>query len=117
MSNPFDLLGGMGGMGGLGNMMASFQQQMQTIQEQVAQQQFTAQTGGGLVSVTVNGNNEVVSIEFSDAASDDLELLADLIQVATNQALQQAKTYSAQQMQALTAGLPIPPGMLGMLGM
>ena len=91
--------------------MASFQQQMQTIRkEQVAQQQF-AQTGGGLFSVTVNGNNEVVSIEFSDAASDDLELLADLIQVATNQAMQQTKTYSTQQMQALTAGLPIPPGM------
>ena len=83
MSSPFDMLGG---MGGLGNMMASFQQKIQTIQAEIAQQHFTAQTGSGLVTVTVSGKNEVISIDIRDEQIEDAELISDLILVATNQA-------------------------------
>ena len=114
MSNPFDMLGG---MGGFGNVMASFQQDIQTIQAEVDQQHFTAQTGSGLVSVTVSGKNEVVSIDIREEQIDDSELLSDLILVAMNQALLQAKVYKDERMATVTSGLPIPPGMLGMLGL
>ena len=114
MSNPFDMLDG---MGGLSNMMSTFQQNIQTIQAEIAQQHFTSQTGSGLVSVTVSGKNEVVSIDIRDEQIEDSELISDLILVATNQALLQAKVYKDERMATVTSGLPIPPGMLGMLGL
>jgi DNA-binding YbaB/EbfC family protein len=114
MSNPFDMLGGMGGLGG---MMASFQQNVQTIQQEISQQQFTVETGSGLVSVTVSGNYEVLSVDLRDEQIDDADMISDLIRVATNQALKQAKAYSDERMASVTAGLPIPPGMMGMLGL
>ena len=53
-----------------------------------------------------------------EALAGDVELMSDLVLVATNQALAKAKADSrSKKMQALTAGLPIPPSMLGMLGL
>ena len=117
MSNPFDMLNAMGGMGGIGNMISSFQENMKAMQADLAKEQYTAEVAGGKVKVTVTGANQVVSIEMAEALAGDVELMSDLVLVATNQALAKAKADSDQKMQALTAGLPIPPGMLGMLGL
>ena len=114
MSNPFDMLSGMGGMGGLGGMMQQFQQQMKQIQEESQRAEFEAEAGGGMVKVRVNGAMQILNIEIDEAAlQDDKEMVEDLLQVALNQALSNAQQNSAQAMSALTAGLPIPPGMLG----
>jgi DNA-binding YbaB/EbfC family protein len=114
MSNPLDMLGGMGGMGGLGGMVQQMQQQMKDIQEQNAKAEFEATAGGGLVKVRVNGSMQVLSIEIDEGAlNDDKEMIEDLLQVALNQALAEAQENSNSTMGALTAGLPIPPGMFG----
>ena len=117
MSNPFDMFGAMGGMGGIGNMLASFQQNMKTMQAEIAKKEFSAEVAGGKVKVTVTGANQVVAITISEQLQGDVDMIGDLVLVATNQAMAQAKVYSDQQMQSITAGLPIPPGMLGMLGL
>ena len=117
MSNPFDMLNAMGGMGGIGNMITSFQENMKTLQAELAKQHYTAEVAGGKVKVTVTGANQVVSIEMNEALAGDVELMSDLVLVATNQAISKAKTDSEQKMQELTSDLPIPPGMLGMLGL
>lgn len=117
MSNPFDMLNAMGGMGGIGNMISSFQQNMAEMKAQLATQEFSAEVAGGKVKVTVNGANEILSIDIDEKLAGDVEMTGDLVLVATNQALQKAKTHSDQQMQTLTSGLPIPPSMLGMLGL
>ena len=107
MSNPF------GGMGGLGQMMAGFQQQVKQIQQQAEQSEHVGQAGGGLVTARVNGKHQLLDLEFGDGAGDDLEMLADLIIVAVNNANQKAQLNLQQKMSEVTAGLPIPPGMLG----
>ena len=56
--------------------------------------------------MTVTGANQVVSIEMAEALAGDVELMSDLVLVATNQALAKAKADADQKMQALTAGLP-----------
>ena len=117
MSNPFDMLNAMGGMGGIGNMISSFQENIKTQQAALAKQHYTAEVAGGKVKVTVNGANQVLSIEMVEKLAGDVELMSDLVLVATNQALAKAKADSEQKMQELTAGLPIPPGMLGMFGL
>ena len=104
MSNPFDL-------GGMSNMLAGFQQKMKEIQEECQNSQYTATSGG--VTVVVNGSNEVISIEIDDESMTDKELLEDILIGTINQAQTQAKQDLQQKMSQLTAGLPIPPGMLG----
>ena len=103
MSNPFDL-------DGMSNLLSGFQQKMKAIQEECQSTEYTATSGG--VTVTVNGNNEVVSITIDDSCMDDKELLEDILVGTTNKAQVQAKQDLQQKMAALTAGLPIPPGML-----
>lgn len=108
MSNPFDQLGGLGGM------LAGFQQQLQETQKQAQEAEFEGQSGGGLVKAVCNGKMEVVSISISDEAHEDREFLEDLIIAAVNDGMRQAQENMQQKLAALTAGLPIPPGMLGM---
>ena len=112
MSNPFDM-GGLGGLGGLGNMMASFQKQMQQVQAEAEAATFEASAGGGLVQVTVNGKMQVEALTITEDAFEDREMLEDLIVAAVNNGMQKAQQNMQQKMGALTAGLPIPPGMLG----
>ena len=108
MSNPF------GDMGGLSNMLGGFQSKMKEIQSAAEEADFTASAGGDLVTVTVKGSMKVISVSIRDGAEDDKELLEDLITVATNKALTAAKNHMSEEMSNLTAGLPIPPGMLGL---
>ena len=110
MSNPFDALGG---LGGLGNMLGGFQSRMKEIQEEVKNQTFSASAGGDLVTVEVKGSMELVAVHIRDGAEEDKDMLEDLIVIATNRALQEAQNHMQSQMGQLTAGLPIPPGMLG----
>ena len=109
MSNPFDAFGGMGGLGGL---LGGFQQKMKEIQDSAEFATFTAESGGGVVKVTVNGKNKITSIDIDESVLDDAELLADLIMVATNNAQDTAAADMQNKMSALTQGLPIPPGLL-----
>ncbi len=111
MSNPFDMLGGMGGLGG---MLASLQQNLKQAQEQAKTAEFTGQAGGGLVKAVCSGEMQVVSLTISEEAYEDREFLEDLVTAAINDGMRQAQESTQQAMSALTAGLPIPPGLLGM---
>ena len=83
---------------------------MTEIQEECQQSQYSATSGG--VTVVVNGSNEIVSITIDDASMEDKELLEDILVGTINKAQTQAKQDLQQKMSQLTAGLPIPPGML-----
>mgnify|MGYP005732972611 CR=1 FL=1 len=111
MSNPFDMLGG---MGGLGNMLAGFQQRMQQAQEEAKAAEFEGQAGGGLVKAVCNGRMQIVSLTISDEAYEDREFLEDLVTAAVNDGMRQATENMQKSLSELTAGLPIPPGLLGM---
>ena len=82
-------------------------------QEELAQEMTEASAGGGMVTVTLNGINEVVSLKIDPAAvdPDDIEMLEDLVMAALNEAVKQVKEKSSEAMADLTAGLPIPPGL------
>ncbi|MBE6031205.1 MAG: YbaB/EbfC family nucleoid-associated protein [Clostridiales bacterium] len=106
---------GMGGMGG-GNMqkqmqqMAAMQRKMEALQEEIDKMETTATSGGGAVTVTVNGTKQIVSIEIKEEVvdPDDIEMLQDLIITAANEALRQMEEISNNEMGKITAGLGIP---------
>ena len=113
MSNPFDMLGGLGGMGGLSGLLGGFQQKLKEIQDSAVDHQYSAETGGGVVKATVNGKNQLLSLDIDESVLDDAEMLGDLIVVAVNEAQNKASADMQARMSELTQGLPIPPGLLG----
>ena len=71
---------------------------------------FLASAGGGMVTVRVNGDQEILAVSIEPAAVDpeDVEMLQDLIAAATNEALKKAKEAMQGEMAQLTGGLKIP---------
>lgn len=92
------------------------QSQMKKIQQDLGQKQIDGTAGGGMVTVTVNGNGDVldVDIEKELISPNEQEMLQDLIVAATNDALRKAKELSTQEMGHLTGGMKIP-GLSNML--
>ena len=98
---------------GLGNMMKQaqqMQQKMMRIQEDVAKQEIEASAGGGMVTVVVNGKQEILSIKIDPSVVDpqDVDMLQDLILVATNEAVRKSQDIMQQEMSKLTGGMNIP---------
>ncbi len=96
------------------NQMIKQAQKMQArlakIQEEMAEKTVEASAGGGMVTVTVNGRQEVLSIRIEKEVvdPDDVEMLQDLVVAAVNEALKKAQEMMAEEMAKITGGLQIP---------
>ena len=79
-------------------------------QEEVQDMSYTATSGGGMVKVTALGSGEIESIVIDPEAVDpeDVEMLADMVLVAVNEALRGVAEAGEQRMSAITGGLGIP---------
>jgi DNA-binding YbaB/EbfC family protein len=101
-----------GGIGGLMKQAQKMQADMQKAQEEIANMEVVGQSGGGLVSVVVNGRHECkrVSIDDSLLDDDDKEMLEDLIAAAFNDAAQRLETDSKGKMAGITDGMNLPAG-------
>jgi nucleoid-associated protein EbfC len=88
------------------------QAKMQAMQEEMALVEAQGVSGGGLVKVRLNGKGGMngMSIDPSLLVKDEGEILEDLIVAAFNDAKVKVEAVMAEKTQALTAGLPIPPG-------
>lgn len=104
-----------GGFGGPNmNQQASLMRQAQKMQEDLLKAQeelensnFTAKAGGGVVTATVSGKHELVSMEIAPEAvdPDDVEMLQDLIVAAVNAAMKMVDDASAESMSKISGGL------------
>ncbi|MBI4715335.1 MAG: YbaB/EbfC family nucleoid-associated protein [Nitrospirae bacterium] len=83
------------------------QEQMAKVQEEAAHKTIEATSGGGMVTVTANGRQEVVSlrIEREVVNPDDVEMLQDLVAAAVNEALKKSREMMAEEMKSLTGGM------------
>lgn len=88
------------------------QAKMKAMQDEIANLEATASSGGGLVTVTLSGKGTLsaLRIDQSLAKEDEVEILEDLIIAAHNDAKAKLEAEMAEKTQSLTAGLPIPPG-------
>ena len=101
-----------GQIAGLMRQAQQMQENMKKAQEQLADILVEGAAGGGLVKATVSCRNDVKRIVIDPSLlADDKDMLEDLVVAALNEALRKAEATSQEKMSALTAGLPIPPGM------
>ena len=86
------------------------QERLARIQEELAGRTVEASAGGGMVTVVVNGKQEVVSvrIEKEVVSPDDVELLQDLVTGAVNEAMSRSRKMMADEMAKITGGLNLP---------
>ena len=109
----------MKGIPNMGQLMKQAQQmqaKMAKIQEELGEKTVEASAGGGMVSVVVNGRQELVSVKIEPEVidPDDQEMLQDLVIAAVNDALNKAKEMMNEEMGKLTKGLNLPgiPGLI-----
>ncbi|MGF1546068.1 MAG: YbaB/EbfC family nucleoid-associated protein [Thiotrichales bacterium] len=99
--------------GGIGNIMKQAQKMQETMlkaQEELALMEVTGQSGGGMVSVTMNGRHEVKRVVIDPSLmADDKDMLEDLVAAACNDAVQRVDAASKEKMSNITAMLP--PGL------
>lgn len=100
-------------MKGFGNMMKEaqkLQQQMLAMQEEIAKRKVDATAGGGMVTVEVNGKQEILSIKIDPEVinKDDAQMLEDLVLAACNEALRKSRELVQQELGKLTGGMKIP---------
>ena len=89
------------------------QSQMQKTQADLGSKTFEGSVAGGKVVAVANGHGDVQSIRLDREVvdPDEVEMLQDLVLAAHNDAKRKVEANSQEEMQKLTAGLPIPPGM------
>lgn len=97
------------------NKMMKQVQKMQTqiarLQEEMKTKTVEATSGGGAVTVVATGGKEIVEIKIDPDALDDAEMVQDLVMAAVNESLRKADEMMNNEMQKVTGGMNLPPGM------
>lgn len=101
-----------GQIAGLMRQAQQMQENVKKAQEELGNIEVEGAAGGGLVKITMTCRNDVRRVTIDPSLlEDDKEMLEDLVAAAFNDTLRKAESTSQEKMSALTAGLPLPPGM------
>jgi DNA-binding YbaB/EbfC family protein len=99
-------------------MLGQAKEMQEQMQQKLSQSIVEASSGGGAVTVRMNGKKEVLKVTIDPAAvaglsgsSTDLEMLEDLIAAAFNEAGRRAEDLLKSSMQGMLGGLNLPPGL------
>lgn len=107
---------GYGNNGGAANIQQlarqaqKLQDDMEAASAELEAKEYTATAGGGEVKVTVTGKMELTKVEINPEVVDpeDVDMLADLVMAATNEALRAAAKEKEDKMESISGGLNIP---------
>jgi len=86
------------------------QAEMMRVQQELGEKTVDGTAGGGAVTVTANGHQQIVAIKIDPSAVDpeDVEMLEDLVLAAVNDALKKSQEMASSAMAQVTGGLSIP---------
>jgi DNA-binding YbaB/EbfC family protein len=100
-------------LAGLMKQAQQMQSKMQEMQTKLEAMEITGEAGAGMVKVTLNGKSDLKKINIDPKIMDpgDAEMLQDLIQAAHRDARTKIEAASAEEMQKVTGGMQLPPGM------
>jgi DNA-binding YbaB/EbfC family protein len=87
------------------------QEDMQRVQEELANTEVTGSAGGGMVSITLTGRKECRKVRIDPSVLSDPEMAEDLVAAAFNDASNKVDAASQEKMGDATAGMQLPPGM------
>ncbi len=100
--------------GGMMKQAQELQARMAKMQAEASEKTVEATAGGGMVTVVVNGRQEVLSVRIDPEVVnlDDVEMLQDLVMAAVNDGIRKTQEAMSEQMKGMTGGMNIP-GLFG----
>ena len=98
--------------GNMQKMMQQAQQMQQQLQEEIARIRVEVSTGGGMVTVKMDGQKKVLSIEIDEEVLEDRDMLQDMVRGAVNEAAKRVDDETQSKMGGMLGGMGLPPGML-----
>ena len=98
---------------GLMKQATELKSKMEAMQAEIERLEIEGVAGGGLVAITISGKGDVRGVRIDDSLlkPDQKEILEDLIVAAHADARRKLDATLQEKMQALTGGLPLPPGL------
>ncbi len=100
--------------GGMMKQAQELQERMAKMQEEAGKKTVEATAGGGMVTVVINGRQQVLSIKIDPEVvnPDDIDMLQDLIMAAINDGIRKTQESMTEEMKGMTGGMNIP-GLFG----
>jgi DNA-binding YbaB/EbfC family protein len=92
-------------------MMQQAQKMQERMQEEVAQIRVEATVGGGMVTIKMDGQKNVLAVKIDPEVAGDVEMLQDMVMAACNEAVKKVEDETRQKMSGIMGGLGLPPGM------
>ncbi|MGD0201690.1 MAG: YbaB/EbfC family nucleoid-associated protein [Bryobacteraceae bacterium] len=97
--------------GNMQTMMKQAQQMQQKLQEEIAQIRVEASAGGGMVTVKMDGQKNVLGVTVDPEVAGDVEMLQDMVMAAFNEAAKKVDETARQKMAGMLGGMGLPPGL------
>ncbi|MCU1235437.1 MAG: hypothetical protein JWP63_3404 [Candidatus Solibacter sp.] len=97
--------------GNMQNMMRQAQQMQEKMQQEIALIRVDATAGGGMVSVKMDGQKNLLSVKIDPEVAGDVEMIQDMIVAACGEAVKQVEAQIQQKMGGMLGGMGLPPGM------
>ena len=97
--------------GNIGNMMKQAQQMQEKLQQEIAQIKVEATAGGGMISVQMDGQKNLLSIKIDPEVAGDVEMLQDMVLAAHSEAFKKVEEEIRQKMGGMLGGMGLPPGL------
>jgi DNA-binding protein, YbaB/EbfC family len=97
--------------GNMQAMMKQAQQMQQRLQEQVSQIRVEATSGGGMVTVKMDGQKNVLGVKIDPEVAGDVEMLQDMIVAACNEAVKKVDEETQKIMGGVLGSMGLPPGL------
>jgi nucleoid-associated protein EbfC len=100
-------------LAGLMKQASQMQAKMQEMQEKLESMEVEGASGAGMVAVTLNGRGEMKRVKIDPKLADpaEMEMVEDLIVAAHADAKRKIETMTSEEMQKITGGMQLPPGM------
>ncbi len=97
--------------GNMQQMMQQAQRMQEKMQQEIAQIKVEATAGGGMVTVGMDGQKNLLSVKIDPEAAGDVEMLQDMILAAVSEAVKKVDGEIKQKTGALLGGMGLPPGL------
>ena len=98
--------------GNMQQMMRQAQQMQEKLQQEIALLRVEATAGGGIITVKMDGQKNLISVKIDPEAAGDVEMLQDLMVAACNEAVKMVEAQIQQKMGGMLGGMGLPPGMM-----
>src|ERR1700678_945703 len=97
--------------GNMQQMMRQAQQMQDKLQQEIALIKVEATAGGGMVSVKMDGQKNLLSVKIDPEVAGDVEMLQDMVVAACNEAVKKVDAETKQKMGGMLGGMGLPPGL------